>query len=282
VTALGAAVWLVALLVLLLSRRRRFLADVLLAIAMVSVAAWALRPPAARLIFGLGRATPPGWSTLVAAADTLPAWLRSFFWEPRLIHRLLLLAASVALVRWVRVRTLIPFPHCGGCGYNLTENVSGVCPECGLSTAKGRREAMSAGSPMIRRLLFHLLSAASVVILGITLILWARTMNRWDWFEWGGAGYALEGYSAGGFAECSFSTGGSSPVLKSGSTHIAGIEARPAHWPASWGFTFESKTKPGHLSVRLGLPHWFIALVSSILPIRWLRRLLAKRRLSRA
>lgn len=37
---------------------------------------------------------------------------------------------------WRRVRELTPF--CGGCGYNLTGNITGCCPECGRSFDFGR------------------------------------------------------------------------------------------------------------------------------------------------
>jgi hypothetical protein len=50
----------------------------------------------------------------------VPAWL-------------LLLAAAVPTgLLFYRDRRLIPPGHCGECGYDLTGNVSGVCPECGL------------------------------------------------------------------------------------------------------------------------------------------------------
>ncbi len=35
---------------------------------------------------------------------------------------------------WWRDRRRIPPGHCQKCGYNLTGNVSGVCPECGEKT----------------------------------------------------------------------------------------------------------------------------------------------------
>jgi hypothetical protein len=35
---------------------------------------------------------------------------------------------------WYRDRRRIPPGHCQKCGYNLTGNVSGVCPECGENT----------------------------------------------------------------------------------------------------------------------------------------------------
>jgi predicted amidophosphoribosyltransferase len=43
---------------------------------------------------------------------------------------LLLVGAPTALLWW-RDRRLIPPGHCQNCGYNLTGNVSGRCPECG-------------------------------------------------------------------------------------------------------------------------------------------------------
>ncbi len=36
--------------------------------------------------------------------------------------------------RWMKSRRP-PGPHCKSCGYNLTGNVSGVCPECGTAMA---------------------------------------------------------------------------------------------------------------------------------------------------
>jgi hypothetical protein len=53
-------------------------------------------------------------------------WILYFVVAPVLLHRLLLLRRSK------RVK-----PLCRRCGYNLTGNVSGVCPECGAET--GRR-----------------------------------------------------------------------------------------------------------------------------------------------
>jgi hypothetical protein len=43
----------------------------------------------------------------------------------------LLVAIPTALLWW-RDRRCIPPGHCRECGYNLTGNVSGVCPECGM------------------------------------------------------------------------------------------------------------------------------------------------------
>jgi hypothetical protein len=58
-------------------------------------------------------------STTWATGVTVPLWLL-----------LALLAVPVAFV-WRRDRRAKP-GHCEHCGYNLTGNVSGVCPECGL------------------------------------------------------------------------------------------------------------------------------------------------------
>jgi hypothetical protein len=42
-----------------------------------------------------------------------------------------LLVAIPTAVLWYRDRRRIPPGHCRNCGYNLTGNVSGICPECG-------------------------------------------------------------------------------------------------------------------------------------------------------
>jgi hypothetical protein len=42
---------------------------------------------------------------------------------------------AARIVRWRRLRRRPPTNTCGGCGYDLTGNVSGVCPECGKATA---------------------------------------------------------------------------------------------------------------------------------------------------
>lgn len=47
-------------------------------------------------------------------------------WSP------ILLAAVPTIWLWSRARKQTPPGHCLGCGYNLTGNVSGVCPECGM------------------------------------------------------------------------------------------------------------------------------------------------------
>jgi hypothetical protein len=45
----------------------------------------------------------------------------------------LLIVALPTAFMFYRDRNRIPPGHCSTCGYNLTGNVSGVCPECGQS-----------------------------------------------------------------------------------------------------------------------------------------------------
>ena len=42
--------------------------------------------------------------------------------------------AAVVVVTWLLHRHDRPPGHCRSCGYNLTGNVSGRCPECGKGT----------------------------------------------------------------------------------------------------------------------------------------------------
>ena len=40
--------------------------------------------------------------------------------------------AGVAWLIWSKSRSPLPYDACFKCGYNLTGNESGVCPECGM------------------------------------------------------------------------------------------------------------------------------------------------------
>ena len=42
------------------------------------------------------------------------------------------IVAGTTAFLWHRDRLAFPRGHCATCGYNLTGNVSGVCPECGV------------------------------------------------------------------------------------------------------------------------------------------------------
>ncbi len=57
------------------------------------------------------------------------------WWADMPLWVVLLLAASSTGILFHRDRHGILPGHCGACGYDLTGNVSGVCPECGSSIA---------------------------------------------------------------------------------------------------------------------------------------------------
>ncbi|MHC4444904.1 MAG: hypothetical protein ACYTBZ_14425 [Planctomycetota bacterium] len=79
-------------------------------------------------VLGIGRSFAP---------ETFTRWLPSFdlvgatktFVVPLWIPLLFAILATAAFFWWYP--RLIPAGHCQHCGYNLTGNVSGVCPECG-------------------------------------------------------------------------------------------------------------------------------------------------------
>ena len=43
----------------------------------------------------------------------------------------MILSVLLPVTIWLWRRDRIPPGHCTGCGYNLTGNISGTCPECG-------------------------------------------------------------------------------------------------------------------------------------------------------
>ncbi len=67
---------------------------------------------------------------LPASQWTPGLWILIPLWIPAL------LAGVSTFVLWRRSRR-IPPGHCKACRYDLTGNVSGVCPECGTSTGDG-------------------------------------------------------------------------------------------------------------------------------------------------
>lgn len=68
------------------------------------------------------------------------------------VRPLLIWAAPAWGLLWawayVRLRNRLfdnqPVPHCRWCGYNLTGNTSGICPECGVSIAENASNAAAA------------------------------------------------------------------------------------------------------------------------------------------
>jgi len=71
----------------------------------------------------------PDWSQ---SSSTYRSYAR-YHWSmllPLWIPFLLVTAPTAVL--WWRGRSRIPPGHCQNCGYNLTGNVSGICPECGV------------------------------------------------------------------------------------------------------------------------------------------------------
>ena len=81
----------------------------------------------------------------VPTCHPLPVYHMRVMWHPEIerdvtrgytelqvpLWFVVLLAWSYVLFRWWKRR--VRPGHCAGCGYDLTGNVSGVCPECGLS-----------------------------------------------------------------------------------------------------------------------------------------------------
>lgn len=56
----------------------------------------------------------------------------------------ILAAAPTALLWWRDRRTILP-GHCRKCGYDLTGNASGVCPECGISVPSANSPSVPPG-----------------------------------------------------------------------------------------------------------------------------------------
>jgi hypothetical protein len=60
---------------------------------------------------------------------------------------LLFFTVPVMLIIWWPSRPGIPPGHCRKCGYNLTGNTSGRCPECGTSVPPGTKRTGDADGP---------------------------------------------------------------------------------------------------------------------------------------
>lgn len=73
----------------------------------------------------------PGWTWLPYIYELVGSSRMSLvpFWIP-----LLLVALPTAVLYWRDHRCRLPPGHCNKCGYDLTGNTSGRCPECGNVT----------------------------------------------------------------------------------------------------------------------------------------------------
>jgi hypothetical protein len=52
----------------------------------------------------------------------------------------------LVLLRTIRRSQRVRSKLCGTCAYNLTGNVSGICPECGTAVRRGESDATPEGS----------------------------------------------------------------------------------------------------------------------------------------
>ena len=78
-----------------------------------------------------------GWSWRPTVLRDPDGWVLEVpLWIP-----FLLVSSPIALLWW-RNRRRIPPGHCQKCGYNLTGNTSGICPECGTPIADRSGKAM--------------------------------------------------------------------------------------------------------------------------------------------
>lgn len=107
----------------------------------VSAAYWRTAehwPVAERDYFlGIQRTIPAGWGMkdIVGTSLFQPAPQLNLTGHKKYVGLplwlLTLLAAAPTALLFYRDRRRIPPGHCRKCGYNLTGNVSGICPECG-------------------------------------------------------------------------------------------------------------------------------------------------------
>jgi hypothetical protein len=106
----GTAGWLVLLvLFIVLAQQRRRLSELMLALALMCTTAWLVSPAYSLTLSG------------IMSNDML-------FWAAIMI---VLSAGAITLVH--RNPRELPSHICSTCGYDLTGNVSGVCPECGTA-----------------------------------------------------------------------------------------------------------------------------------------------------
>jgi len=96
---------------------------------------------AGRVIWGVVLTNEsPGWQTVNAGGKAV-FWV----WPPITMTRWVVVCANwflfaviapIVIILWHRDRRTVPLGHCLHCGYNLTGNESGVCPECSTPVPK--------------------------------------------------------------------------------------------------------------------------------------------------
>jgi hypothetical protein len=97
---------------------------------------WPTSRPIADGVFVAEARGRPRWRlnafpSVTGAGRTFRGWMP--LWIP------MVLVAGPAGVLWWLDRRRFPAGHCRQCGYDLTGNVSGRCPECGFLVTQGGR-----------------------------------------------------------------------------------------------------------------------------------------------
>jgi|CXWL01.1.fsa_nt_gi hypothetical protein len=87
---------------------------------------------------------PPFYDSPWSEAFTLWLWKSDLYSQQLHSYRgypifpfMLSFAILWAMFYWLERRVRFGRGHCQSCGYNLTDNVSGVCPECGVKSTAG-------------------------------------------------------------------------------------------------------------------------------------------------
>jgi hypothetical protein len=88
-------------------------------------------------LFRWPRYSPPGVRRVQSGSDVTDAWYLDGFCSVPGWMVLQVVAAPTALLWW-KGRRRIPRGHCWKCGYDLTGNVSGRCPERGEAVPRER------------------------------------------------------------------------------------------------------------------------------------------------
>ena len=169
---------------------------------------------------------------------------------------------AIWLRRYRRARRLRSdgMPHCAQCDYNLTGNVSGICPECGTPIPADvvRRP------PDMKRRLFDILAAGSLamclMMTGISIWFAWLVMHgaplQVRWWEWPGGGVYVD-------ADCTLS--------------LTWGDDDPGWWRPDqryefFGFRYRHFTYGPQRSTAVNVPLWFVCAVTAVLPGVWLWR----------